>query len=234
MIYFIKRFFVFFILIGCVAPNSDYVSYSAQFVGAPYILDSLGEGVPPDADPLIRFDAFDCTTFVETVLARGDVEKLNKIRYSDGIPDFILRNHFIESDWLRNNRDLVENVSSDYAPTEIRTVKIDKQRWFARVHHTDTDFVPQIVDIEYIPYKNVHNIKADETLIVLFITGNSDYYDKIGTDIAVVHMGFLLPNGTLRHASSALGRVVDVDFVEYCANRAKSQNNLGITLVKIK
>lgn len=47
-------------------------------------------------------------------------------------------------------------------------------------------------------------------------------------------MGFLLPNGILRHASSQYGRVMDVDFYEYVVTRAKNKNNIGITLVKIK
>ena len=94
-----------FLLIGC---QSDVIrSNGQQFIGAPYINSPLGEEVAPDTDPLIRFDAFDCTTFVETVLANGDVDKLNRIRYQDGNIGFLNRNHFIESDWLQNNSDIV-------------------------------------------------------------------------------------------------------------------------------
>ncbi len=44
---------------------------SELFLGVPYKLGALGEGPGGefDRDPLIRFDAFDCTTFVETVMA---------------------------------------------------------------------------------------------------------------------------------------------------------------------
>ena len=86
------------LVIGCAGHDTnDYIGNA--FLGAPYISDPLGEGVVPDNDPIIRFDAFDCTTFVETSLAGGDAQKLNKIRYRDGVPNFINRNHFIETDW---------------------------------------------------------------------------------------------------------------------------------------
>ena len=46
--------------------------------------------------------------------------------------------------------------------------------------------------------------------------------------------GLLLPNGILRHASSAQKQVVDVDFYEYTNQQKQNKNNIGITLVKIK
>ena len=55
-----------------------------------------------------------------------------------------------------------------------------------------------------------------------------------GTDLAVRHMGFLLPGGVLRHASSQYGRVMDVDFCQYALARAADKNNLGVMLVEIK
>ena len=205
-----------------------------KFLGAPYINSPLGEGIAPDSDPLIRFDAFDCTTFVETVLANGDIETLNQIRYKDGKIGFLNRNHFIESDWLVNNSDRVQNVSADYAQTKMRSVIIDKRSWFKKVHNIDTDFKPVAVDLEYIPYEFTKDIIIEKPVIVLFITDNADFRDKIGTDLAVVHMGILMPNGVLRHASSEHGAVVDVPFEEYVNARKKNKNNLGIALVEIK
>ncbi len=205
-----------------------------KFLGAPYINSPLGEGIAPDSDPLIRFDAFDCTTFVETVLANGDIETLNQIRYKDGKIGFLNRNHFIESDWLINNSDRVQNISADYGKTKIRHVVIDKKSWFKKAHNIDTDFKPVAVDLEYIPYEFTKDIIIEKPVIVLFITDNADFRDKIGTDLAVVHMGILMPNGVLRHASSEHGAVVDVSFDKYMNTRKKNKNNLGIALVKIK
>lgn len=225
------KLFVVFFLVGCgMVPRLP----GHDFLGARYINSPLGEGCAPDSDPLIRFDAFDCTTFVETVMANGDIETLNQIRYKDGQIGFLNRNHFIESDWLVNNLDRVQNVSADYAQTKVRRVIIDKRSWFKKVHNIDTDFKPVAVELEYIPYEFAKDLIIEKTMIVLFVADNADFRDKIGTDLAVVHMGLIMPNGVLRHASSERGMVVDVPFEEYVNARKKNKNNLGIALVEIK
>ena len=202
--------FVFAFLIAGCATNYDI---GHKYLGAKYVADPLGEGYGYDADPLIREDAFDCVTFVETSLVDGKLKNLNKIRY---------------------NADLVENVSSKYGDVAVRHVIIDKQNWLRVVHKIDSAIPVREIDLEYIPYEKLGRIDADDALIVLFITGNSNKSDTIGTDLAVVHVGFLLPNGVLRHASSQYGRVMDVDFYEYAAARAENKNNIGVTLVEIK
>ena len=226
-----KKFLLLLVLAGCCG---DTGLPGQSFLGATYVTSPLGEGALPDADPLIRFDAFDCVTFVETVLADGDVDKLNDIRYKDGNVGFLTRNHFIETDWLINNSGLVENVSSEFAMTDVRSVIIDKRAWFKKVHNIDTDFLPERVDIEYISYENVKQFKITKTMIVLFVTDNQKIHDKIGTDLAISHMGLLLPNGMMRHASSDKKCVTDVVFDEYVKERAENKKNLGIVLVKIK
>lgn len=220
------------ILIGCAIACNDDIG--GKYLGARYVNDPLGEGVAPDTDPLIRTDAFDCTTFVETALADGDVNRLTRIRYRDGTVGFENRNHFIETDWLTNNSDLERNVSGEYGNTALRHVVIDKSAWFRRVHHMDITVAPVTTDLEYIPYAELGNINNTEPLVVLFVVDDADMRDKIGTDLAVTHMGFLMPGGTLRHASSVAGHVIDTDFYEYVSARRQNSNNLGITLLEIK
>lgn len=227
------RVFLFVLLVACSADVvGDFIG--ADYLGAKYISNPLGEEIAPDTDPLIRFDAFDCVTFVETSLANGDINKLNKIRYFNGVPNILNRNHFIETDWLENNSDLVENVSANYAKTARRHVKIDKKTWFKNIYNIDTDFAPRTIDLDYIPYANAHNLKISKPMIVLFIIDNPKISDKIGTDLAVRHMGFLLPDGRLRHASSRAKRVVDTDFEKYINTIMENKNNLGIMLLEIK
>lgn len=225
-------YFLFLILVGCSKNNIDYIGQ--EYLGTKYQFDPLGEEKAPDNDPLIRTDAFDCMTFVETSIAHGDIEKLTNIRYKDGIIDIKNRNHFTELDWLENNKDLFENVSDEYGKTEIRNIKINKQNWFKNKYNIDVKTPVKEVNLKYIPFSNIEKINNTETLIVLFITGKFKFYDKIGTDISVVHIGFLLPNGMLRHASRYYGKVIDEDFYKYIKNRMKNKNNIGITLVKIK
>ncbi len=225
-------------IMGCAACaplfNAENYEFGAQYLGAAYVTDPLGEGAGYDTDPLIRTDAFDCTTFVETVLAGGDVGRLNQIRYRDGIIGFENRNHFIETDWLTNNSDLVQNVSADYGKAAVRHVVVDKRAWASVVHGVNIDVMPVAADLEYVPYETLGTINNSEPLIVLFVVGPRESATKIATDIAVVHMGFLLPGGkVLRHASTGRG-VVDDDFAQYIAKRRKMKNNIGIALVKIK
>ena len=228
-----RLIFIILILGGCVQSNKSYY-IGQEYLGAKYLSNPLGEGLPPDSDPIFRTDAFDCTTFVETAMANGDVNALTKIRYKDGQIDFLNRNHFIESDWLINNSDIVENVSAQYAPVSQRAVIIDKQNWLKTVYGIDSDIPQETIVLNYIPYEKLPQIYPTEPLIVLFISGKSEKSDKIGTDLAVRHMGFLLPNGMLRHASSKHGYVMDVDFYKYVEQRAKDANNIGIMLVRIK
>lgn len=228
-----RLIFIILILGGCVQSNKSYY-IGQEYLGVKYLSNPLGENAPPDSDPIFRTDAFDCTTFVETAMANGDVDVLTRIRYKDGKIDFLNRNHFIESDWLQNNSDIVENVSAQYAPVSKRVVVIDKQNWLKTVYGIDAVFPKQTIMLDYIPYKNLPHIYTTDPLIVLFISGKSEKSDKIGTDLAVRHMGFLLPNGMLRHASSQYGYVMDVDFYEYAEQRAQNVNNIGIMLVQIK
>lgn len=227
-----KLFLLLCIVCGCSVQTPSYIG--EQYLGAKYQMNSLGEEIMPDKDPLIRFDAFDCTTFVETSLANGKLKKLNKIRYKNAKVNVVYRNHFIETDWLRNNEDIVENASGLYGKTTFRHVVIDKKSWFKHVYNMDTDFKKQVVNIKYIPYENLVKFDIQSPLIVLFIHDGNGFEKKIGTDLAVVHMGFLLPNGIFRHASREYGRVMDVDFWDYINKRKRNKHNLGIALVKIK
>jgi hypothetical protein len=225
-----RLFVLLFWLSGCSTTKPVDLGY--QYLNVKYQINPLGEEKFPDTDPLIRFDAFDCTTFVETVLANGDKEKLTKIRYKDGKVDFINRNHFMETDWIPNNK--FENVSHLYGKTNIRHIVIDKKSWVKHVYNTDINFDKQSADIEYIPYENLSKIDIQTPLIVLFIHDGDGFYNKIGTDLAIIHMGFLLPGNILRHASRDNGRVIDVNFEDYVNKRKQNKHNLGISLVKIK
>ncbi len=89
----------------------DY--FSARFLGLPYGVNGpLGEGETGryDQDPLYRFDTFDCTTFVETVtsLARSTSldqfeTTMNRIRYHNGVVDYLERKHFPSMQWIPQN-----------------------------------------------------------------------------------------------------------------------------------
>ncbi len=124
--------------------------FSEYYLNYPYVLFPLGEGRPSKYDemPRIRLDAFDCQTYVDTILALTFADNtahfkqcLDKIRYRDGIVSFVTRNHFTSLDWNKNNqingylqditptiRDEKKHIIAQYASTEI-----DKASWYKKL-----------------------------------------------------------------------------------------------------
>ncbi|GAB3481243.1 DUF1460 domain-containing protein [Marinomonas epiphytica] len=117
------------------------IEQSEVFLGAPYLANPLGEGVSGrfDSDPLYRFDAFDCTTFVETVLAKAMshdddsfVATLTQIRYKNGQVSFENRNHFPSLDWIPNNKHFLKDITVPIAQGKVSYADtvIDKKAWY--------------------------------------------------------------------------------------------------------
>lgn len=117
--------------------------FSRLFLGRPYASAPTGDGPHDryDTDPRYRFDKFDCTTYVESVLALSasttaeDFERwIDRIRYH-GKPSFLTRNHFPCVDWLPKNTDLgfledvTEKVGSRWEVLRA-TGPVKKSSWF--------------------------------------------------------------------------------------------------------
>lgn len=108
-------------------------SASKLFLGLPYGHSGpLGEGPDGkyDQDPLYRFDTFDCTTYVETIMALATSNSidefeinLNDIRYKNGEISFFTRNHFTDLQWIPLNiqNGYLEEINHlVVAPTQIK------------------------------------------------------------------------------------------------------------------
>ena len=124
---------------------------SAALLGKKYQLGPLGEG-DDAAHPLYRLDIFDCTTFLETVMAnaycfsagerRPDclAKSMQKIRYGGGQISFLERNHIPELDWLPHNvsHGFLEDLSTSFHPSEWHTalITIDRDLWMASLGKT--------------------------------------------------------------------------------------------------
>jgi hypothetical protein len=131
-------------------PAADRVlDFGESLLGVPYVADPFGEGPLGryDRNPLSRFDAFDCTTFVETVTALSISNSadefqasLNRIRYKDGEVSFVARNHFTDLDWIPNNvrAGVYRDVTESLAPgrTLVARALIDKRAWYAKMPPT--------------------------------------------------------------------------------------------------
>ncbi|WED43318.1 N-acetylmuramoyl-L-alanine amidase-like domain-containing protein [Legionella cardiaca] len=133
---------------------------SAQFLGTEYLLGALGEGAKArfDQAPRYRIDAFDCDTYVTTVLALAlasnttDFKQcLCKIRYEKGRVAYINRNHFTSLDWNQNNqqqgfvKDITENFkdANNQPVAQIATALIDKPSWYQHLNLKNIRLYPQ-------------------------------------------------------------------------------------------
>ena len=126
------------------------ISDSAYFLNKPYLNGALGEGPNGkfDQSPLYRTDAFDCLTYVSTVLALVKANNLSefeqiikKVNYQNGIVAFKTRNHFTQNDWNRSNakngyiEDITEQLR-DQAGKSVALISctlIDKSNWYAKL-----------------------------------------------------------------------------------------------------
>lgn len=140
--------------------SADKVEYySEQFLGSPYLGGALGEGQKDgiDGDPLFRFDAFDCVTFLETTISlscSADYEdfqsKMLQIRYLDSEPSFLKRNHFSEVDWLPSGqkagifKEATVSIFPEYSQKITGT--IDKKTWFQKLN--DAQMGPSTLNFE--------------------------------------------------------------------------------------
>ncbi len=127
------------------APSDKITYFSAYFLGYNSTLGPLGEGNLDifDKDPLFSFSDFDCTTFVETILALTFSKDLDSfysnlinIRYKDGKISFKNRNHFISVDWIPNNTKLgfLEDVTTQIGPSNLSKTMIDKKGWYEKLN----------------------------------------------------------------------------------------------------
>lgn len=229
--------------------------FAKQMLGVPYVAGTLDGN--PSEELVVRTDALDCTTFVETVLAlcvankRGesDFESFKKaliqIRYRDGVLDgYSSRLHYF-SDWIRNNEQMgfVRECTSETACSQQKELWLD----FMTTHvdsylpmKKDTFLVKEItllekewqgVSVTYIPKEKL-NLPSDNLKIkngdILVITTNLKGLD-------VVHVGFAFwKSGKIHllHASSNAKKVVEdpLSLYDYSKNK---KTHTGVRVVRV-
>lgn len=150
---------------------------SKHFLGRVYKLGALGEGAKAHYDqyPQYRVDAFDCDTFVNTVLSLALADSVESFkqcqkmdRYKDGKVAYIRRNHFTSLDWNINNqkRGILKDITFDIKDQKNQPVAIyaealiDKPNWYAHKN------------LSTIRVQNVDKIKQQELLDELKKKGN--------------------------------------------------------------
>ncbi len=210
------------------------------YLDSPYILNPLGEGKNSayDKRPLFREDAFDCTTYVETVLANRKAQlegsdffqTLMHIRYINGKIGFFTRAHIMESEWIPNA------IKYNFiAPYPLKNAQVSHfpfylKDWFEHNEQVTTkdaayaqkaEKYPEILELS-IPYVPIADITADfvkslpKLMVVFFLKKiQPKEGQKVTEDTAlVVHMG-LLKEGELYHASIIQKKVSTKPLTEY-------------------
>ena len=140
-----------------VSKEDKLLFWSNYFLGKPYDSSGpLGEGTTGlyDRDPLYRFDAFDCTTFVETLIALANSSDkqtfsrvMNEVRYKEGKVSYLNRNHIISQSWIPNNIDnsLIKRSTSYFSDQylEFGSSIIDLANWL-KFHKVDSLKLPDL------------------------------------------------------------------------------------------
>lgn len=229
--------------------------FARKMLGVPYVAGTLDQNEQEEL--VVRLDALDCTTFVETVLAlvvadkenrrdfQGFKEALTRIRYRGGVLDgYASRLHYI-SDWVKDNtrKGLVRECTAETSCSRQKELWLD----FMTTHvdsylpmKKDPSLVQEMaryekvwqgVSVSYIPKERL-NESSDVLRIkngdILAITTSIKGLD-------VVHVGFAYwKNGRLHllHASSAAKKVIMDEQTLYDSSKNKKAHT-GVRAIRV-
>jgi hypothetical protein len=200
-------------LLKSVAGESDLSKrieqLSVRFLGLPYLANSLIGGIETPEQLVVKLDAFDCVTYLETILALAlsetaeqFEENLIRLRYKNGEVSWATRNHYMV-DWWRNNerQGLIKNMTAGKASNT-------KKR--------ELNLIPGLptkrVSFQVFTKRNLAQVKK------LIKTGDFAFFGTTKKNLDVFHSGILIEDGKnllLRHATRKLGAVVEQNFIAF-------------------
>ncbi len=105
--------------------EKNLVHFANAHLGKPYLSDALGEGRIGrfSQRPRFRLDAFDCQSYVETVMAQAlallknqsPQYVIDRLRYGNEHPAFENRHHFFSPQWLGSNGRYLDALQDNLA-----------------------------------------------------------------------------------------------------------------------
>lgn len=226
---------------------------SDPFVGAPYVVSPLGEGEGPDPDPRFRYDAFDCTTFVETTVAlalANDVEEaralLDFIRYRGGKPGFLERRHFPEAEWIPELaelgflEDITRAVGGDAVVVEKK--RLDPGVWERRKRPSHLELpAERIPSGEFaLDVWPLDIARAEQAKIPPGTLLNLVRVDFRSVPVRVSHQGLVIEKGGklyLRHAADRMFHSVVDEPLDHFFSRMQKYKKwpvAGVNLARVK
>ena len=229
--------------------------FAKQMLGVPYVAGTLDGN--EEEQLVVRTDALDCTTFVETVLAfciadtrgerdyKGFKKALTDLRYRNGILNgYASRLHYF-SDWIRNNEQMgfVKECTSETACAQPKELWLDFM-----TTHVDS-YLPMKKNPELVKEMATHEKNWQGTVVACIPKEmlnlspetleikNGDIL-AITTDVKgldVVHVGFAFWKGEklhLLHASSVAKKVIEdsLSLYEYSKNK---KAHTGVRVVRV-
>lgn len=186
-------------------------------LGRPYVSDPLGEGGGIDPDPIARYDAFDCLTFTEEVLAlalAGDPIQASQIRKDlrygpENAISYLNRRHFMELQWIPGViRDgWLRDATSEYGDVVLLEKTVTSETWRSwqprkRFAHTDEELPKGQMRLEVLPLATAREVanRIRPGSVVLTVRT-----DRPSIPIWVTHVSLVVPDPSgkpqLRHAT---------------------------------
>ncbi|MDX2029305.1 MAG: DUF1460 domain-containing protein [Blastocatellia bacterium] len=182
---------------------------SARFLGAPYLLNPLVGSAEVPERFVIRFDGFDCVTYIETVLALAharDVEdfvaRLRAIRYEGAVVEWPKRLHY----------------TTDWAASQIRNGLLkDMTLGEGTIPQKKTlDFLPglppRMAEYRYFPKQSFAYVSR------WLIDTDLVYFLSVRRSLDTNHIGMIVREGEkvlVRHARHKQGRVVEQNLADF-------------------
>jgi hypothetical protein len=228
---------------------------SRRLLGRPYQLGPLGEEAPPDVDPRFRLDAFDCTTYIETVLAlalAGENELaardlLDRIRYTDGVATYHTRRHLIDAQWIPELvaagllRDVTRLIGG--RATRTATIRLGRAAWESTELERDLGLEWNAVpagrhSLRYLPWVLLERERIQDALPAVAVLSLVAAPAR-ETPTLVTHQGLLLraPDGALvvRHASTSHRLVIEEPLERFAerSRRRRSRTVLGVNVLAV-
>ncbi len=225
------------------------IENSARFLGTPYLHSPLGEGKGKDSDPLIRFDAVDCQTFVEETISLSLAHRADEVepllvllRYSKEAT-FNERNHLMEAEWIPNNvnkgflKDITRQLGGPVTVVIRKT--LNKATWASKSSRElglSPDHQPiGTFELQMIPLDKVmalaNRIPSGAVLLVV-------REDRPYKATRISHLGFVVHSRSrtyLRHATTSASKVVDEELRSFLLRNSKYEKwkVVGVSLFQV-
>ncbi len=237
---------VFFSIISLYMLCTYAQATQSFYVQSPYMENPLGEGeqAPYTPQPLWRTDGFDCTTYVETILAEHAQNRhshtfqqnILQLRYATKNIDFFNRTHLMEYHWIPNAIKKGFILPYELSNTKDSRFTLNLQEWFAKnptvknkdaAYFTKVQQQPSIVQasVPYLLRKDITQklvTNLPDFMVVFFLKEIKEHSwpGQDEKEIFITHMG-ILNKHILYHASSTRKKVQKIDLMEYMRSHPK-------------